>query len=133
IQKRLQGQLEALGRQEVKLFEDSSAHILSEDFYATQMRSIRSKKLGVEKQLKELKLQNGLHTLEPIKNAFIQGNTAQERFLTAEPEQQKIVVAEVLWNLLVKEGETQEVRYRSFYEVLAKAPKNGDLEIMLAE
>lgn len=132
IQKRLQGQLEALGRQELKLFEDSSAHIISEDFYASQMRSVRKNKLGIEKELKELKLQNGLHTLEPIKNAFIQGNTAQERFLMAEPEHQKIVATEVLWNLLVKEGKTEEVRYRSFYDVLAKAPKNGDLEIMLA-
>jgi hypothetical protein len=51
---------------------------------------------------------------------------------TPYPEQQKIIASEVLWNLLVKDGETQEVRYRSFYEVLAKAPKNAPLENMLA-
>jgi hypothetical protein len=43
-----------------------------------------------------------------------------------------VCASEVLWNLLVKDGETQEVRYRSFYEVLAKAPKNAPLENMLA-
>lgn len=133
IQKRLQGQIDVLEKQETKLFEDSSAGILSEDFYARQMLAIQNKRTLLKKELSDLKLQNGLHTLEPIKSAFIRGNTAQSRFLDAEPEQQKVVAAEVLWNLLVKDGETQQARYKSFYEVLAKAPKEGDLATLLAD
>jgi len=133
IQKRLKGQIEALERDEVKLFEDSSAGIIGKDFYTRQMLVTKNKKMLFQKDLKDLKLQNGLSTLEPIKDAFIRGNTAQNRFLNADPEQQKIVAAEVLWNLLVKDGETEAVRYRSYYEVLAKAPKSASLEIMLGD
>lgn len=133
IQKRLQGQIDTLEKQEIKLFEDSSTGIISKDFYIRQMLSIKNKKTLLQKDLKELKLQNGLSTLEPIKEAFIQGSTAQNRFLIADPEQQKIVASEVLWNLLVSEGKTQEIRYKSFYQALANAPKNASLEIMLGD
>lgn len=133
IQKRLQGQLDSLERQELKAFDDSSSGLLRQELYERKMREIKKSRLLVQKDLKELTLQNGLDTLEPIRDAFIRGNTAQFRFLNAEPEQQKIIAAEVLWNLLVKDGKTEEVRYRSYYEVLAKAPKNGDLENMLGD
>ncbi len=63
----------------------------------------------------------------------MRGNTALNRFLVAEPEQQKIVAAEVLWNLLVRDGKTEQVRYRSYYEVLSKVPKNASLENMLGD
>jgi len=133
IQKCLRGQLEALERQEVKLFEDSSAGILSAEFYAKQMKDLQNKRVLFKKKLSELKAQSGMSTLEPNKNAFIQGNTAQSRFLNAQPEQQKIIASEVLWNLLVKEGKTEEARYKSFYQVLTKASKTSDLATMLAE
>jgi hypothetical protein len=133
IQKRLQGQLGTLDKQEVKLFEDSSADIISLDFYAKQMLSTKNKKTLLQKELKELKTQNGLNTLEPIRNAFLAANTAQNRFLNADPVEQKRVASEILWNLLVKDGQAQEVRYKSYYEVLANAPKTGDLESLLAD
>jgi site-specific DNA recombinase len=132
-QNRLQGLLSTLEKQETKLFEDSSAGIVSDDFYARQMLSIKNKKVSLEKELSEATPQNPLATLEPIKSAFIQANTAQNRFLEADPEEQKRVASEVLWNLLVKDGETQESSYKSFYKVLAEAPKNGDLESLLAD
>ena len=97
------------------------------------MLEIKKSRFLVQKELKDLRLQNGLGTLEPIKNAFIRGSRAQNHFLIAYPEQQKIVASEVLWNLLVKDGKTERASYRSFYDVLAKAPKNGSLEIMLGE
>lgn len=60
-------------------------------------------------------------------------NTARDRFLAAAPEQQRTVAAEVLWNLLVKDGKTQEARYKSYYGVMAGASKTDDLENLLAE
>ncbi len=71
IQKRLQAQIDSLEPQELKLFEDSSAGILSREFYAKQMKAIQNKRVMLKKELSELKLQNGLSTLEPIKSAFI--------------------------------------------------------------
>ena len=47
-------------------------------------------------------------------------------FLNASPEQKHKVANEVLWNLSVHEGKTAQVRYRSYFEAMANAPKNGD-------
>jgi hypothetical protein len=68
-----------------------------------------------------------------VKDAYIRANTAQNRFISASAEDKKIIASEVLWNLRVQDTKTQEVRYRSFYEVLAKAPKTGSLENMLGD
>lgn len=130
IQQRLKGQLETLERQEIAAFNDSSLGILRRELYEQKMLEIKNNRLMAEKELRELELQNGLATLEPIRNAFIRGNTVRNRFLDAEPEQQKIIASEVLWNLLVQEGKTEQVRYRSYYDVMAKAPKNGDFAKM---
>jgi site-specific DNA recombinase len=133
IQKRLQAQIDALEPTEVKLFVDSSAGILSPEFYAKQMKSVQNKRVMLKKELSELKTQNGLSTLEPIKSAFIQGNTAQSRFLSAYPEQQKVIASEVLWNLSIENQNTKQARYKSFYQVLAKIPRNAELETMLGD
>jgi site-specific DNA recombinase len=131
IQKRLQSQLETLERQEIKAFEDSSSGLLRQELYERKMRDIQKHRFLVQKELNELRLQNGLATLEPIKEAFLKGNTAQNRFIEAKPEQQKIIASEVLWNLSIKDRNIQEVRYRSYFDVMAKMPKKGDLAKML--
>ncbi len=133
IQKRLQSQLHALERQEIKAFEDSSAGLLRQELYEQVMIKIKNSRMLLKKELSELKLQNGILTLEPVRDAFMQGYTAQTDFLTAYPETQKQIASKVLWNLLVKDGETQEVRYKMPYAVMANAPKNANLEIMLRD
>jgi len=133
LQKRLQGQLEALERQEVKAFEDSSAGILRQELYEQLMLKSKNSRILIKKELSELTAQNGLGTIEPIKEMFIRANTSQNRFLVADPEDQKIIASEVLWNLYLKDGKTEDVRYRSYYEILAKAPKDAPLEIMLGD
>jgi site-specific DNA recombinase len=133
IQKRLRSQLEALERQELKAFEDSSSGLLRSELYARKMRELQKSRFIIEKDLNDLKLQDGLDTLEPVKSLFIQGNTAQSRFLNAEPEQQKNVVNEILWNLYLKDGKTIETKYKTPFAVMANASKTAELETMLAE
>lgn len=133
IQKRLQGQLEALEKQEMAAFEDSSLGILRRDLYERKMIDIKNKRTLLQHDLNTLQLQNGLVTLEPTKEKFERANTARNRFLDAEPTQQRIVASEVLWNLLVRDGKTEDVRYRSYFETMAKAPKKGDLATMLGD
>ncbi len=133
IEKRLQGQLRSLEHQESMAFDYVSQGLMRPELYEEKIKVIKNSRMLIEKDLTDLKKQDLKSTLEPIKDAFIQANTALERFLAAEPEQQKAIAAEVLWNLTVQDGETQEVRYRSYYEVLAKAPKSANLETLLAE
>jgi hypothetical protein len=132
IRTRLQGQLEALEKQEVAAFEDSSLGILRRDLYERKMADIKNKRILLQHEINTLRIQDGISTLEPTKQKFDLGNTARNRFLSAKPSQQRVVASEVLWNLSVKDGKTEQVRYRSYFETMAKAPKNGDLLTMLA-
>lgn len=132
-EKRLQAQLRSLEHQESVAFDYVSQGLLRPELYEEKMKVIKNSRMLIETDIRDLKLQDGNSTLEPTKDAFIRANTLLERFLSAEPEQQKIIAAEVLWNLTVQDGETQEVRYRSHYEVLAKAPKSANLETLLGE
>ena len=133
IQKRLKSQLEALERQELKAYDDSFTGILRKELYERKMRELGKSRIAVEKDLNELVLQDGLSTLEPVKNAYIQANTMQSRFEIADPIEQQRIANEVLWNLFIKDGQTEEVKYKSYFEVLANRPIKADLEIMLGE
>ena len=133
VRARLQGQLGTLEAQELKAFEDSSSGILRQELYEHMMLKIKKSRILIKKELGELHLKEGISTLEPIRDAFLRASTMQKLFLKASPEQKKMLSAEVLWNLLVKDGETQEVQYKSFYQVLANAPKKAPLEIMLRD
>lgn len=133
IRKRLEKQLAFTEKMELAALYDSAAGFLSRTAYEKQMIQLKRSRMVVEKDLADLAKRESLPALEPTKKAFIQANTALERFLAAEPEQQKLVASEVLSNLTVKDGEIQEVGYKSFYGVLAKAPKNVSSETLLGD
>ncbi len=133
IQKRLEGQLEALERQELAAFEDSSSGLLRRELYERKMIEIKNSRTLIQKELNDLTLRDGLATLEPTRNIFVRANTAQNRFIEAGDEQKRIIASEILWNLLVRDGKTEEVRYKMPYEVMAKSPKKGDLQTMLRD
>lgn len=133
IQDRLQGELGALERQELAAFEAFSSDLLRHELYERKIEEIKRKRTVLEHELKTLVIQNGFSTLEPVKDAFLRGNTARNRFLNASPEQKHKVANEVLWNLSVHEGKTTQVRYRSYFEAMANAPKNGDFARMLRD
>lgn len=133
VQKRLKTLLDGLEKQEMAAFEASAAGLLRKELYERKIAEIRRSRMLVERDIADLKREDRTATLEPTRDAFIQGSTAVNRFLSAEPEQQKIIAGQVLWNLAVKDGRIEEVRYRSFYKVLAEAPKKTDLENLLAD
>ncbi len=133
IKARLQTELDALERQELAAFEDSSAGLLRRELYERKMEEIKRKRTMLQYDLNNLRRQDGLATLEPTREKFEQASTARIRFIDVEPPQQRVIASEVLWNLSLLDGKTEQVRYRSYYEVMAKAPKNGDLATMLRD
>jgi len=42
-------------------------------------------------------------------------------------DEKRNIISELLWNLSVKDRKIAQVSYRSPYDILAKAPKNGDI------
>lgn len=75
--------------------------------------------------LNHVRRQDGKFTLEPTREKFEQASTARIRFINSKPPQQRVIASEVLWNLALLDGKTEDVRYKSYYEVMAKAPKKA--------
>lgn len=57
----------------------------------------------------------------------MQGSRAVADYLKAPDTEKRNIVSELLWNLSVKDRKIAQVSYRSPYDILAKAPKNGDI------
>lgn len=131
IQNRLQSQLDTLETQELAAFDASTAGLLRPELYERKMKQINSARASTEHDLRTLKAQDQNVTLELTKKLFEQANSIRERFLAAKPTQQKIIASEVLWNILVKDKETQEIRHKTPYDIMAKAPKNAELHTLL--
>lgn len=133
VEKRLQEQLEFLEKQELSAFEDSSSGLLRRELYERKMKEIQNSRTVLDQQIKDLKKQEGVSTLEPIRNLFKQANTMRNRFLEASDQKKRIVASEALSNLYVFNGNTEEVRYKMPFEIMAKSPKKGDLATMLRD
>ena len=133
VRGRLQWQLEALEKQEMKAFDDSSSGLLSPELYERKMRDIQKQRTMILEEMKSLESKNPLSTLEPTKNAFIQARTARNRFLKATPEARQRIASEILWNLQVKDGEIEEIQFKAPFAVMADAPKKGEVAELLAD
>ncbi len=132
VRKRLQGQLEALDKREDQAFEDSASGLLRRELYERKMIDIRKQRTVILQELKGLSLKDQLLTLEPTKTAFDTAKTARNRFLEASPEARQRIASEILWNLRVKDGEIEEIQFKAPFDVMANAPKRGQLVELVA-
>ena len=69
--------------------------------------------------------------MEPTKKIFQQANTAKKEFLAANDEKKRVIVSELLWNLSLESKLVRSIQYKKPFDVISKAPKNGNLESML--
>jgi len=123
---RLEKRLEALQGQELTAFDAYSSGLLRPELYTIKVNQITEEREVVKEQLSVLKTTDRIATLEPTKNLFLQASRAKKAFLTADPQKQRDIASEVLWNLSIKEGNVAQVKYKEPYRLLAKAPKNAD-------
>ena len=97
------------------------------------MRALANERVAVKAEIKKAqsKSDEGLSTLEPIKNYFLQGISAQNDYLEAEPEEKRILLQELLWNLSLNNRNVQDLQCKPVYALIAKEPKPTDFETML--
>jgi hypothetical protein len=81
--------------------------------------------------MSEAKTKNDILTLEPTKEAFLLGNRAMKNFVDGNDDEKRIIASKILWNLSMKDGNIAQVSYRSPYDIMAKAPKTGDIKTLL--
>ncbi len=93
---------------------------------------VKNEKISTEKQISDAKSKSGILTLEPTREAFLLGNRAMKDFVDGNDDEKRTIASKILWNLSMRDGAMAQVSYRSPYDIMANAPKTGDIKTLLA-
>jgi hypothetical protein len=91
---------------------------------------LHNERISLTKQISELKDKQPSATLEPTKNIFLQGSRAAKEFLAKDDYGKKEIVENLLWNLSFKNGNVAQIKYKSPFDIMAKADKNSDFQTL---
>ena len=129
----LEKRLQQIETAQSKLADSFAAEITPETIYTPKMKALTNEMVAVKAEIKKMqgKSDEQFSTLEPIRNAFLQGLSAQNDYSDAEPEEKRIVLQDLLWNLSINNKIVQDLQYKPVYALIAKEPKPTDFETML--
>lgn len=123
----LQNDLESLRAKESKLLDVFLAEQITKEIYDNKISDIQIQKTIIEKQIDQLQKKQPSFTLEPIKNIFLQGNISSKEFLEGDEHKKREIIKNLLWNLTIKDKKILKIQYKSPFDIIAKAPKNGPI------
>ncbi len=130
---RLLKRLATLQTRESDAFDAFSDRLLSRPLYEQKIREIASERIDLEKQLRDIKKLDPLVTLEPTKKLILDSNKAKSEFLNGDDTKKSNIAKSILWNISLSDQKVAQIKYKPIYEILAKAPKNGDFVKMLRD
>jgi hypothetical protein len=78
----------------------------------------------------ETKSKREISTLELTRNAFLQGISAYNDYIDADPDEKRELLQELLWNFSLQNKIVQDFRFKPTYEVIAKEPKPTNFAMM---
>ena len=125
--------LESLNKKESLLLDTLLAEQITQELYKEKVNDIKKERIDLNRQLIEAKQSSALLTLEPIKEAFLTANRAKSDFLKAPDEEKRVIIEKLLWNLWIEDKNVAKTKLKPVFEVMANAPKNGDISQMLPD
>jgi len=129
----LEKRLQQIETAQSKLADSFAAEITPEAIYTPKMKALTNESVAVKAEIKKMqgKSDEQFSTLEPTRNFFLQGISAQNDYVEAEPDEKRIVLQDLLWNLSFNNKIMQDLQYKPVYALIAKEPKPTDFETML--
>lgn len=130
----LVSEIDRITRQERKLLQTFTSELIDETLYKEEASRLKKEKSQFENTLAKYSQSHGdkIATLELTKKVFTDCNRAISEFSSSSPERKREIVETLLWNFAVKDEKVLKINYKPAYEVMANAPKTGDLNSMLA-
>jgi len=127
-------QLHSAKQQERKLLHSFTSGLIDENLYREEAQLLQSTKSDLEEKIQNYSknAETRLATLELVKAVFLEGNKAILEFENSKPEKRRLILKNLLWNLEVSDQKVAQYKFKSPYCVLSNAPKNGDLNDLLA-
>ena len=131
----LSNELKMLLDKELALTDGYSAKLVRDEVYKLKIQEIENRRVELNQQIKKFKLKSGVSevTLERIKNVFIDGNKASNQYLEVNDPKKRHMLEKLLSNATVKNKNIVSYQFKSMYQILANAPKNGDVPKMLGD
>lgn len=123
--------LESLKTKESRLLDAFLAEQVPKELYDQKILELQNERTSTIKRIADLETEQPAFTLEPIKNLFLQANKAQKEFLDGDNQQKREVVEKLLWNLSLKSKSVASIKLKSPFDIMFKAPKNGDISTLL--
>ena len=129
----IEHEIELVALRERKLLHIFTSDLIQENLYVEQAQKLKQERDSLESSKRNLisKDTDPYATLELVKSVFLKANKALFAFKTAEPQEKSEMVKDLLWNLGVKDKNAAYFKFKSPYDAIAKAPKNGDLTTLL--
>ncbi len=131
----LLNELNALSEKESLLVDSYTSQVLRKDLYEQKMLEVENKRTEIKKQLKEIEVKGvaSESTIEQIKNVFLDGNKASEKYLTLDEYGKRKMLEQLLSNATFKNKSVAQYLFKNQFQILAMTPKNSDLPRLLGD
>ena len=131
----LLNELNGLTEKESLLIDSYTSQVLRKDLYEQKMLDIENKRVELKKQLSEIELKGGVSatTLERVKDIFLEGNRASEKYLVLNEYEKRKMLEKLLSNATFKNKTVAQFQFKSAFQMLAITPKNADLPRLLPD
>jgi site-specific DNA recombinase len=126
-------QLESLATKESLLLDTYTEQQIGKELFDSKMLIIQNERVTIAKQIKEAKTKEPASVLEPTKKVFLEASRAAKEFLDGDDQKKRNILENLCWNLSVKEKNIQTVSLKSPFDIMLKAPKNGDTSTLLPD
>lgn len=121
----LSNELNALTDKESRLVDGYVSQLITEAIYKQKKLEIENQIAILNNQIKEIQAKGGVSevTLEQIKNVFLEGSRAAEKYLHVDEQEKRNMLKKLLSNASVKNKSVAQYLFKNQYQVLALAPK----------
>lgn len=128
----LSNELNALTDKESRLVDGYVSQLITEVIYKQKKLEIENQRATLNNQIKEIQAKDGVSevTLEQIKDVFLDGSRAAEKYLLVDEQEKRNMLKKLLSNAYIQNQKVTQYQFKSPYQVLALSPKNSDLNTM---
>ena len=129
----LKTQSKALSTKEEKLLDAFIGGQIEQTLYDRKTLDLKNERLSLNQQIHTLESRQPASVLEPTKKVFLEASRAAKEFMDGNDLKKRNILENLCWNLSVKDKNIQTVSLKSPFDIMLKAPKNGDISTLLRD
>jgi site-specific DNA recombinase len=131
----LDKEMATLSERESLLIDGYASSLIRKELFQEKVQDIANKRIELQKQITDIEEKGGVSvvTSEQIRDVFIQGSRAAEKYLLVDDVEKREMLQKLLSNATIENGNVAQMQYKRPYNLLALAPKNADTLTLLRD